>query len=102
MRTVVQVLQKRIAVRKRKKLYVVAAGLPREKAVLFFPLPSERAKEIVQTILAGYRGYVQTDGYGSYEEVGLSPGVTQFGALAHVRRKFFRLRSKAISGRQHV
>jgi len=43
----------------------------------------------VQTFLTGYRGYVQTDGYAGYSEVGFSPGVTHVGCLAHVRRKFF-------------
>jgi len=67
----------------------VARGYHERKPILFFHYHPTRAKEIVQTFLAGYRGYVQTDGYAGYEEVGLSPGVTHVGCLAHVRRKFF-------------
>ena len=33
-------------------------------------------------------GYLQTDGYSGYDEIGRVPGITYVGCLAHVRRKF--------------
>jgi len=87
--TVVQVLHEKNRSAQRKSSMWVARGYHERKPLLFFHYHPTRAKEIVQTFLAGYRGYVQTDGYAGYSEVGLSPGVTHVGCLAHVRRKFF-------------
>lgn len=87
--TPVQVLHEKNRSAQSKSYMWVARGYHERKPLLFFHYHPTRAKEIVQTFLAGYRGYVQTDGYAGYSEVGLSPGVTHVGCLAHVRRKFF-------------
>ncbi len=87
--TVVQVLHEKNRSAQSRSYMWVARGYREKRPILFFHYHPTRAKEIVQTFLAGYRGYVQTDGYAGYEEVGLSPGVTHVGCLAHVRRKFF-------------
>jgi transposase len=87
--TVVQVLHEKNRNPQSKSYMWVARGYREKRPILFFHYHPSRAKEIVQTFLAGYRGYVQTDGYAGYEEAGRSPGVTHVGCLAHVRRKFF-------------
>jgi len=87
--TVVQVLHEKHRSAQSKSYMWVARGYHERKPILFFHYHPTRAKEIVQTFLAGYRGYVQTDGYAGYSEVGCTPGVTHVGCLAHVRRKFF-------------
>ena len=39
-------------------------------------------------LLAGYKGYLQCDGYSVYDKIGADPKITLVGCLAHVRRKF--------------
>lgn len=39
-------------------------------------------------LLAGYKGYLQCDGYPVYDKVGADPGIVLVGCLAHARRKF--------------
>lgn len=58
------------------------------RSVLFVYDPS-RSRGAPQKILEGYQGYLQTDGYGAYEEFEQVPGITLMGCLAHARRKFF-------------
>jgi transposase len=58
------------------------------KSVLFVYDPS-RSRGAPQKILEGYQGYLQTDGYGAYEEFENVPGIILLGCLAHARRKFF-------------
>jgi transposase len=58
------------------------------KSVLFVYDPS-RSRGAPQKILEGYQGYLQTDGYGAYDEFENVPGITLLGCLAHARRKFF-------------
>ena len=57
-------------------------------SVLFVYDPS-RSRGAPQKILEGYQGYLQTDGYGAYEEFEQVPGITLMYCLAHARRKFF-------------
>lgn len=47
-----------------------------------------RGGEYPQAILNGYSGHIQTDGYAVYEAFDKKPGITLFGCMAHVRRKF--------------
>ena len=58
------------------------------RSVLFAYDPS-RSRGAPQKILEGYQGYLQTDGYGAYDEFENVPGITLLGCLAHARRKFF-------------
>jgi len=39
-------------------------------------------------LLAGYRGYLQCDGYSVYDKIGADPNITLAGCLVHARRKF--------------
>ena len=38
--------------------------------------------------LAGFEGYIQTDGYNGYDALGRQPGIVMVGCWAHARRKF--------------
>jgi transposase len=86
--TEVQVLHEKNRGAHAKSYMWVARGYAEGKPIVFFHYHPSRAKEIVQRFLSGYKGYVQTDGYAGYNEVGVSPGMTHVGCLAHVRRKF--------------
>ena len=59
--------------------------------------PSDQAGQYAEfravTLLAGFQGYLQTDGYGVYDSFEEVPGITLAGCLAHARRKFFEART---------
>lgn len=74
-------------------MWVFMGGALGRPAVLYQYHPS-RAGEVAREFLAGYRGYVQTDGYTGYNELRGEAGIVQVGCWAHVRRKFFEV-SKA-------
>ena len=87
--TVLQVLKEpgRAATTK-SYMWVFMGGAAGRPAVLYQYHPS-RAGEVAREFLAGYRGYVQTDGYTGYNELRGEAGIVQVGCWAHVRRKFF-------------
>jgi transposase len=47
-----------------------------------------RGAEVPKRLLAGYRGYLQTDGYDGYNAVVAVNGLIHVGCMAHARRKF--------------
>ncbi len=60
---------------------------PVKRLVLFDYRPG-RGREGPKEILKSFKGYLQTDGYGVYEEFGKRAGVTLLHCWAHARRKF--------------
>ena len=86
--TVVQVLHERNSSPQSKHFMWVTEGFSEGKPVIFFHYHPSRSKEIPLKFLKDYEGYLQTDGYSGYDEVGSLPGITHVGCLAHVRRKF--------------
>ena len=69
-------------------MWVYRGGQPEHPVVDYQYHPS-RSGEVPLKALAEYRGFVQTDGYEGYEELGRQPGITHVGCWAHARRKFF-------------
>jgi transposase len=69
-------------------MWVYRGGQPEHPVVDYQYHPS-RSGEVPLKVLQGYRGFVQTDGYEGYEELGRQPGITHVGCWAHARRKFF-------------
>jgi transposase len=55
--------------------------------VLFDYQPG-RGREGPESILKDYKGYLQTDGYGVYEDFKKRPGIIMLNCMAHARRKF--------------
>lgn len=53
--------------------------------ITLFEYQPTRSGEHARRFLAGYRAYLQTDGYGGYEKV---PNVTRCGCWAHLRRRY--------------
>jgi len=86
--TTVQVLSEpgRSAARK-SYMWIFRGGDP-ERPVLEFQYHPSREAEIAANFLAGYKGYVQTDGYVGYDFLDRRPDITHMGCWAHVRRKF--------------
>ncbi len=70
-----------------KYMWVSLGGPPGQTSVVFEYDPS-RGKEVPLRLFEGFSGYLQTDGYASYDAVCKQEGITQVGCFDHVRRKF--------------
>ena len=66
----------------------VMRGGPPEAPLLLFRYHPSRSASIPLQYLSDYKGFLQTDGYAGYGEVGSLPGIIHAGCFAHVRRKF--------------
>ena len=66
----------------------VLRGGPPGKPVHVYRYHPSRSASIPLQYLNGYKGFLQTDGYDGYEEVGDLPGIIHAGCWAHARRKF--------------
>lgn len=60
---------------------------PIDKTVVFDYQPSRSAKA-AENVLSGFKGYLQTDGYGVYDKIGKREGVIHLNCWAHARREF--------------
>jgi transposase len=67
-------------------MWAFLGGNPDRPTVLFVYHPT-RGREALY-FLQDFQGYIQTDGYISYDALGALPGITHVGCLTHVRRKF--------------
>jgi transposase len=67
----------------------VNRGFSERKPILIFHYHQTREGEVATKALAGFSGYLQTDGYGGYDKLGDSPGIVHIGCFAHIRRKFY-------------
>jgi transposase len=72
-------------------MWVFLGGSPGQPVVDYQYHPS-RSGKIPLNALRGYQGFIQTDGYDGYEELGSQPGIFHVGCWAHARRKFFEAR----------
>jgi len=69
-------------------MWVFVGGAVDKPAVVYLYHPT-RAGNVPLQYLKGYQGYIQTDGYTAYDELGRQPGIRMLGCMAHARRKFF-------------
>jgi transposase len=72
-------------------MWVFLGGEP-EHPVVDYQYHPTRSGSVPLHYLQEYRGYIQTDGYDGYRELGRQPGIVHSGCWAHVRRKFFEAR----------
>jgi len=68
-------------------MWVMRGGDP-EHPVLLYQYHPSRGKDIPPLYLEGYHGYLHTDAYPSYDEMGKSEHIIHVGCWAHTRRKF--------------
>lgn len=59
-----------------------------EKDGVLFDYRPGRGREGPTEMLKDFRGYLQTDGYGVYDDFDKRPGITLLHCMAHARRKF--------------
>ncbi|HHW07284.1 MAG TPA: IS66 family transposase, partial [Clostridia bacterium] len=67
------------------RMWVYCSGNTGSSPVILYEYQPTRSGEHARRFLAGFKGYLQTDGYNGYNKV---PDVTRCGCWAHVRRKF--------------
>ena len=64
-------------------------GMSHPKGDVVFQWRMSRRHAEALSLLRGYKGLMQSDGYAAYAEVGeQNPGITRVGCWAHARRKF--------------
>ena len=86
--TTVQVIKEtKKSINSDKYMWVTLGGPPGQPSVLFHYDPS-RSKAVPLRLFEGFSGYLQTDGYASYNAVCQQEGITQLGCFDHARRKF--------------
>ena len=68
-------------------MWVIRGGSP-EHPVLLYQYHPTRSAEVPLMYLKDYEGYLQTDGYAGYDDVGSQPGIVHTGCWTHVRRKY--------------
>jgi transposase len=86
--TPVQVLKSEKAATATHYMWVRMAGIPPERIILF-DYDASRGHEVAARLLEGTSGYLQTDGYGAYDEVAEQYALMHCGCMAHARRRFF-------------
>jgi transposase len=69
----------------------VFRGGPPEKPVILFRYSQTREGSVPRGVLAGFRGYCQTDAFSGYDGLEAIPGIILVGCFAHVRRNFVKV-----------
>ncbi|MBU7008864.1 transposase [Peptococcaceae bacterium DYL19] len=76
------------------RMWLYCSGNIATKPVVLYEYQPTRSGEHARRFLAGFRGYLQTDGYSGYNKV---PDVTRCGCWAHLRRKFQEAMPKGVA-----
>ncbi len=100
--TEVQVLKEPGRAATTKSYMWVQTGGPPDKPVVIYDYEPSRGAQVPERLLAGYRGWLMTDGYGGYDTVAKAEGIERLGCWAHARRKFIeaqRVQGKGKTGR---
>ncbi|GHV45780.1 transposase [Spirochaetia bacterium] len=88
--TTMQVLDEPGRGNTQKSYMWLARGGPPGRQVVWYEYHESRASKHIIEILSGYSGYLQTDGYESYETALKElPGIIHVGCFAHARRYFY-------------
>lgn len=86
--TRVQVLKEEGKSAQSKKWMWVSKGGPPNQAVVLFDYDPSRGAEVSARLLDGFQGYLQCDGYASYNAPCESDDIIRLGCFDHARRKF--------------
>ena len=69
----------------------VQKGGPPDKSVVIYDYDPSRSGKVPLRLLAGWQGYLMTDGYEGYNAVGRTEGVEHLVCWAHARRGFVKV-----------
>lgn len=86
--TTVQVLKELGRAATSKSYMWVCRGGPSEQPALIYHYAPSRAADVAKSLLGGYSGVVQSDGYKGYDYLDLVDAIEHAACLAHARRKF--------------
>ena len=86
--TPVQVLKEPGKTAQSKSYLWLQRGGPPDQPVVLYDYDPGRGAEVPKRLLAGFTGYLQTDGYDGYNAVVAVNGLVHVGCMAHARRKF--------------
>jgi transposase len=86
--TTVQVMKEPGRSNTTKSYMWIFRGGSTDKPLLAYRYDPTRSGDVASEYLAGYKGYVQTDGYGGYDFIDKNPDMHHVGCWAHARRKF--------------
>jgi transposase len=86
--TVVQVLKESAKAPTSNSYMWVQSGGPPDKPVVLFDYDPSRSARVPTRVLEGFKGYLMTDGYAGYGDIGRTVGIERLACWAHVRRRF--------------
>ena len=86
--TVVQVLKEGGKAPTTNSYMWVQSGGPPDKPVVLFDYDPSRSATVPTRLLEGFKGYLMTDGYAGYGDIGRAAGIERLACWAHVRRRF--------------
>ncbi len=86
--TPVQVLKEPERAAQSKSYLWLQRGGPPDQPVVLFDYDPGRGADVPKGLLAGYKGYLQTDGYEGYNAVVAKNHLIPVGCMAHARRRF--------------
>lgn len=87
--TTVQVLREPDRPATTKSHMWVMRGGPPDRPLVVFQYYQKKDKSIPIKILDDFQGFLQTDGFRTYSDIGSREGIIHIGCFAHARRKFF-------------
>jgi transposase len=85
-------------------MWALASGPP-ERSVVLFDYDPSRSGEVPKRLLAGFKGYLMTDGYEGYNSLSCEDGVEHLCCMVHARRRFRdaqRAQPAGITGRADI
>jgi len=85
--TTLQVLNEKNKKATQKSYIWLAIGMDRYPVVMM-KYANNRSATVPIEIFAGFKGYLQTDGYSGYSKIVRQENITQLACWAHARRKF--------------
>jgi transposase len=74
----------------------------REPGIVIMDYQAGRGRDGPRTLLAGYEGLLQCDGYQVYDQFDSQKGISLAGCWAHARRYFFEAKGSAENRAEHV
>jgi transposase len=86
--TTVQVLNEQGKAAQSNSYLWLQRGGPPDQPVVLYDYDPGRGAGVPKRLLAGFTGYLQTDGYDGYNAVVAENALTHVGCMAHARRKF--------------
>ena len=70
-------------------VWVMVGGV--DGRCIFYYFGPNRTKAVAEEITGDFEGYLQTDGYAAYDEIGDRPCIVHVACLDHIRRKFIKV-----------